>query len=43
MKQIYVIPKCKECNIGITLKSTAYVLNDSVCWCHNCKKYVRIN
>jgi hypothetical protein len=40
---IYVIPKCTKCNAQIQLKTVNYVLNDSVCWCHDCKNYVRVS
>lgn len=42
MDEIYIIPKCGECNVAIQLKTVKYVLNDCVCWCHNCQRYVRV-
>ena len=38
-----IIPKCNECANVVELKTVKYVLADSVCWCHNCKEYVRVS
>lgn len=41
--ETYVIPGCTLCHRKIELKEIRTVLIDSICWCHSCKKYVKIN
>jgi hypothetical protein len=42
MNEIYIIPQCIECDKIIRLIETKWVLKDSICWCQDCQKYVKL-